>query len=226
MNCIGIGYDIHRLQDGLPLILGGVPIPHTKGFVAHSNGDALCHAITDALLGALALGDIGSHFPDTDPRYKGADSVVLLQQVAELVRANGYRIANIDTNVIGKAATGIYPESELSGLTPERAALFERVGDGTIRIPAAARELVAFKPLNLIAGSWPMRGPFDAIFCRNVAIYFDHDTQGMIWRRLSNLLVDDGALYIGHSERVSGSALKVLRTDGVTSYRKKGGARQ
>lgn len=103
MNRIGIGYDIHRLQEGLPLILGGVTIPHTKGFVAHSDGDALCHAITDALLGALALGDIGSHFPDTDAKYKGADSVALLQQVVELVHAHGYRIANIDTNIVAQA---------------------------------------------------------------------------------------------------------------------------
>ena len=103
MNRIGIGYDIHRLEEGRPLILGGVTIPHTKGFVAHSDGDALCHAITDALLGALALGDIGSHFPDTDPQYKGADSVALLLQVVELVRAHGYRIANIDTNIIAQA---------------------------------------------------------------------------------------------------------------------------
>lgn len=103
MNRIGIGYDIHRLEEGRPLILGGVTIPHTKGFVAHSDGDALCHAITDALLGALALGDIGSHFPDTDPQYNGADSVALLLQVVELVRANGFRIANIDTNIIAQA---------------------------------------------------------------------------------------------------------------------------
>lgn len=103
MNRIGIGYDIHRLEAGLPLILGGVTIPHPKGFVAHSDGDALCHAITDAMLGALALGDIGSHFPDTDPRYKGADSVHLMQQVAELVRGNGYHIENIDTNIIAQA---------------------------------------------------------------------------------------------------------------------------
>lgn len=100
---IGIGYDIHRLSEGLPLILGGITIPHGKGFVAHSDGDALCHAITDALFGALALGDIGSHFPDTDPAYKGADSVRLLQEAAAIVRGHGYEIVNIDSNIVAQA---------------------------------------------------------------------------------------------------------------------------
>lgn len=103
MNRIGIGYDIHRLEPGLPLILGGVTIPHTKGFVAHSDGDALCHAITDALLGALALGDIGSHFPDTDPQYKGADSIDLMCRIAALIRKQGWDIVNIDANIIAQA---------------------------------------------------------------------------------------------------------------------------
>lgn len=100
---VGIGYDIHRLEAGRPLILGGVQIPHTKGFVAHSDGDALCHAISDAILGALALGDIGAHFPDTDPAYKGSDSVMLLQRVADMARARGYQIVNIDSNIIAQA---------------------------------------------------------------------------------------------------------------------------
>lgn len=100
---IGIGYDIHRLSEGLPLILGGVTIPHGKGFVAHSDGDALSHAITDALFGALALGDIGSHFPDTDPAYKGADSIVLLKKAAAIVRGHGYEIVNIDSNIVAQA---------------------------------------------------------------------------------------------------------------------------
>lgn len=103
MNRIGIGYDIHRLEEGRPLILGGVQIPHTKGFVAHSDGDALCHAITDAMLGALALGDIGSHFPDTDPQYKGADSVALMCAIAALIRKAGWEIVNIDSNIIAQA---------------------------------------------------------------------------------------------------------------------------
>jgi chemotaxis protein methyltransferase CheR len=94
-----------------------------------------------------------------------------------------------------------------------------------MRVCDAARALVSFRELNLM-GTWPFKGPFDAIFCRNVAIYFDRDTQGMIWRRLSNLIVNDGALYIGHSERVSGPAADALHPDGITTYRKKPGVRQ
>ena len=93
----GIGYDVHQLQEGLPLWLGGVLIPHTKGLVGHSDADVLIHAICDALLGAAALGDIGKHFPDTDPRYKGIDSKILLRHVAALLRENGYSIGNVDS---------------------------------------------------------------------------------------------------------------------------------
>lgn len=99
---IGIGCDIHRLEAGRPLILGGLKIPHDKGLVGHSDADALCHAITDAMLGALALGDIGGHFPDTDPRYAGADSMALLRVVLRLVRNAGYRVANVDSNIIAQ----------------------------------------------------------------------------------------------------------------------------
>jgi len=102
MMRVGLGYDIHRLEAGLPLILGGVNIPHDKGMVGHSDADALCHAICDALLGSLSLGDIGTHFPDTDPQYKGADSAVLLAEVVELLRGHGYEIVNIDTNIIAQ----------------------------------------------------------------------------------------------------------------------------
>ncbi len=102
MMRIGTGYDLHRLEPGRRLILGGIEIPHEKGLSGHSDADALCHAITDALLGALALGDIGSHFPDTDPRYKDADSLELLRQAAQLLRANGYRVVNIDTNIVAE----------------------------------------------------------------------------------------------------------------------------
>ena len=89
----GIGYDVHQLQEGLPLWLGGVAVPHSKG---HSDADVLIHAICDALLGAAALGDIGKHFPDTDPAYKGIDSKVLLRHTCELVRRQGWAIANVD----------------------------------------------------------------------------------------------------------------------------------
>ncbi len=100
---IGEGWDIHALVEGRQLVLGGVEIPHTKGLLGHSDADALLHAITDALLGAAALGDIGTHFPDTDVRFKGADSAVLLAEAARRVRDKGYEIANVDSTVIAQA---------------------------------------------------------------------------------------------------------------------------
>ena len=96
---IGHGYDVHALADGLPLVLGGVEIAHTKGCVAHSDGDVLIHAICDALLGATGLGDIGQHFPDTCPAYKGIDSKLLLQKTKALIDHRGYAISNIDSVV-------------------------------------------------------------------------------------------------------------------------------
>jgi len=96
---VGNGYDVHRLADGLDLWLGGCRIAHSKGAVAHSDGDTLIHAICDALLGAAALGDIGCHFPDSDPKYKGIDSKKLLKETAALIRNAGYEISNIDTTV-------------------------------------------------------------------------------------------------------------------------------
>lgn len=99
---IGYGYDVHRLEEGCPLILGGVEIPFPKGLAGHSDADVLLHAISDALLGACALGDIGHHFPDTDEQYAGADSRELLRQVVELVRKEGYVIANIDATVVAE----------------------------------------------------------------------------------------------------------------------------
>lgn len=109
---------------------------------------------------------------------------------------------DIDTNVVARAATGVYPLGELSGLSRERADLFEPAGAGQVRVPLAARELIAFKPLNLMSNPWPMRGLFDAVFCRNVAIYFDKPTQGQLFARLGAILVPEGFLYIGHSENL------------------------
>lgn len=97
---IGHGYDVHAFSAGRKLILGGVDIPHEKGLLGHSDADVLCHAVSDALLGAAALGDIGRHFPDTDPAYKGADSVQLLNQVVKLLAAEGYSIVNVDVTLI------------------------------------------------------------------------------------------------------------------------------
>lgn len=97
---IGNGYDVHVLTEGRKLILGGVEIPHTKGVLGHSDGDVLVHAIMDAMLGALALGDIGQHFPDTDMQYKNIDSMLLLSKVKELIYSKGYKIINLDSIIV------------------------------------------------------------------------------------------------------------------------------
>ena len=100
---VGMGYDVHRLVEGRDLIIGGVKIPYEKGLLGHSDADVLLHAISDALLGAAALGDIGKHFPDTDPKYKGADSLVLLKEVGRLIENECYIIENIDATIIAQA---------------------------------------------------------------------------------------------------------------------------
>lgn len=100
---IGMGYDVHKLVEGRDLIIGGVKIPYEKGLLGHSDADVLLHAISDSLLGAAALGDIGKHFPDTDEAYKGADSLVLLQKVGELLEREGFLIENIDATIIAQA---------------------------------------------------------------------------------------------------------------------------
>jgi 2-C-methyl-D-erythritol 2,4-cyclodiphosphate synthase len=100
---IGEGWDTHVLVEGRPLILGGVEVPHTHGLLGHSDADALCHAITDSLFGAMALGDIGYHFPDTDERFKGADSLALLAEAARRVRAAGWHIGNVDSTIVAQA---------------------------------------------------------------------------------------------------------------------------
>ena len=100
---IGHGYDVHRLVECRDLILGGVKIPYERGLLGHSDADVLLHAVSDALLGAAALGDIGKHFPDTDPTYKGADSLKLLEIVAEKVKAAGYTVGNVDVTMIAQA---------------------------------------------------------------------------------------------------------------------------
>lgn len=99
---IGHGYDVHRLVSGRDLILGGVKIPYELGLDGHSDADVLLHAVSDALLGAAGLGDIGRHFPDTDPKYKGADSLVLLSVVAQRVKEAGYRVSNVDVTMIAQ----------------------------------------------------------------------------------------------------------------------------
>jgi 2-C-methyl-D-erythritol 2,4-cyclodiphosphate synthase len=99
---IGEGWDIHALVEGRRLVLGGVEIPHTHGLLGHSDADALCHAITDALFGAAAMGDIGRHFPDTDVQYQGADSLALLSEAARRVRGEGWEIGNVDSTIVAQ----------------------------------------------------------------------------------------------------------------------------
>ncbi len=99
---IGYGCDTHRLAEGRRLVLGGAEIEHTLGLLGHSDADALCHAVIDALFGAACLGDIGAHFPDTDPKYKDADSIALLRDAGKLVRGEGYEIGNIDSVIIAQ----------------------------------------------------------------------------------------------------------------------------
>ncbi len=100
---VGMGYDVHKLVEDRKLILGGVEIPHEKGLLGHSDADVLLHAIMDSILGALALGDIGKHFPDTDEKYKGADSMKLLEHVYNLISEKGYAIGNLDATIIAQA---------------------------------------------------------------------------------------------------------------------------
>ena len=112
---IGNGYDVHRLADGLPFYLGGLKIEHTKGCVAHSDGDTLIHALCDALLGALALGDIGKHFPDTSSEFKGIDSKILLKRSYDLIKERGYQLVNADCTILlqkPKVAPYIIPMRE------------------------------------------------------------------------------------------------------------------
>lgn len=143
---IGHGYDVHRLVEGRPLILGGVHIPYEKGLLGHSDADVLLHAVSDALLGAAGLGDIGKHFPDTDPQYKGADSLELLRVVVSRVTEKSYRISNIDVTMIAQkpklrphieameqniaAATGISADRVNVKATTEEQLGFTGTGEG------------------------------------------------------------------------------------------------
>lgn len=143
---IGHGYDVHRLVEGRPLILGGVHIPYEKGLLGHSDADVLLHAVSDALLGAAGLGDIGKHFPDTDPQYKGADSLELLRVVVSRVTEKCYRISNIDVTMIAQkpklrphieameqniaAATGISADRVNVKATTEEQLGFTGTGEG------------------------------------------------------------------------------------------------
>ena len=119
---VGEGWDSHALVEGRKLMLGGVEVPHTHGLAGHSDADALCHAVTDALFGAAALGDIGHHFPDTDVQYRGADSLALLSEAARRVRAAGWQIGNVDATVI----------AEKPKLAPHIAAMRQRIASALV----------------------------------------------------------------------------------------------
>lgn len=137
---VGHGYDVHRLVEGRPLILGGVNIPHEKGLLGHSDADVLTHAVMDALLGALALGDIGKHFPDSDPAYEGADSLLLARRVADLIRREGWEICNVDATVLAQAPK----------LSPYIDAMRQRIADalgtdvGRVSVKATTEEHLGF----------------------------------------------------------------------------------
>lgn len=140
MSLVGIGYDSHRLVDGRRLVIGGVEIPHDRGLQGHSDADVLAHAVTDALLGAAGLGDIGEHFPDTDERYEGADSIALLRHVCELVAKEGMGVVNLDCTVV----------MERPKLAPHkqaiRASLAETLGvaESCVNVKASTGEGIGF----------------------------------------------------------------------------------
>ena len=137
---IGHGYDVHRLVEGRDLILGGVKIDYEKGLLGHSDADVLLHAVSDALLGAAGLGDIGRHFPDTDPKYKGADSLMLLAQVGEKLRAAGYGVGNIDVTMIAQ-------RPKLSGYIPrmeENIASALGISAAQVNVKATTEEKLGF----------------------------------------------------------------------------------
>ena len=137
---IGHGYDVHRLVECRDLILGGVKIDYPLGLLGHSDADVLLHAVSDALLGAAGLGDIGRHFPDTDPKYKGADSLKLLENVAEKVRAAGYRVSNIDVTMIAQ-------KPKLKDYIPrmvENIAAAVGIDPGRVNVKATTEEKLGF----------------------------------------------------------------------------------
>lgn len=140
MTRFGMGYDVHQLTEGRKLIIGGVEIPHTLGLLGHSDADVLLHAVADALLGAAALGDIGRHFPDTDDRYKGISSVLLLGEVQKLITAKGYRVTNVDATVVAQ-------RPKLAGYIPEMVKIIAetlQTDIETINVKATTEEKLGF----------------------------------------------------------------------------------
>jgi len=136
----GLGFDVHAFAEGRKLILGGIEIPHTKGLLGHSDADVVLHAICDALLGALALGDIGKHFPDTDPKYKGADSTLLLKHVYKLILSKGYELGNLDV-VLAMQKPKVAPY--ISAMQEKIAELLETEKDN-VSVKATTTEKLGF----------------------------------------------------------------------------------
>ena len=137
---IGHGYDVHRLVEGRKLILGGVEVPHTLGLLGHSDADVLTHAVMDALLGAAALGDIGRHFPDTDPAYAGADSLKLLDHVVELLEEKGYQVGNVDATILAqKPKLALYIEKMRDNLAARM-----KVEPDQVNVKATTEEKLGF----------------------------------------------------------------------------------
>lgn len=161
---IGHGYDVHRLVPDRPLILGGVTIPHTLGLLGHSDADVLCHAISDALLGAAALGDIGQHFPDSDPQYAGANSLLLLQRVVALLDQEGYRIGNLDATIL----------AERPRISPHLAAIRQEIAAacgiavGQVSVKATTEEGLGFT------------GQQEGIACHAICILFTKGSHFLI----------------------------------------------
>ncbi len=138
---IGIGYDAHKFAEGRPLILGGVTVPHEKGLLGHSDADALCHAVSDAILGAAALGNIGRYFPDSDPKWKGADSLALLKECAKMAMAKGWRAGNVDATIVcqkPKLASYLVSMSQMIGVALD-------VGADEVNVKAKTTEGMGFE---------------------------------------------------------------------------------
>lgn len=150
---VGQGYDVHRFKDGGDVILGGVKIPYEQGLEAHSDGDVVLHALCDAILGAAALGDIGKHFPDTDPEFKGADSRVLLRHVYGIVQEKGYRLVNADITIIARR--------RLCRRTPPRCAAISPM--------ICMLTLISLTSKRPLRRSWALRGAKKALPCRRLS---------------------------------------------------------
>ena len=173
---IGSGYDVHRLGEGLPLWLGGVQVPHTHGLIGHSDADVLLHAICDALLGAAALGDIGKHFPDTDPKYEGADSMMLLREVAGMLDKENYIIGNIDATIIAQRPK----------MSPHIETMRERIADtlnieiGIVNIKATTEEGLGFtgEGLGIACQSIALLETVDNYSYRNATTGFVDEVEG------------------------------------------------